>query len=293
MSLMCNRGRIVRTAFSIVVAAGALALHFTPAPAQQMREMTAARQHWGEETLKVDVRYSAGRLIVEPAADGMLYRIGLRYDEARYTPLTEYDRDRGRLVFDLKSRDREGRRENRANNGARARVALAPDVPLRLDLQFGAGEAKLQLGGMALRELELATGASKTELGFDSPNRVVAERIGMEAGAAELTVRGLGNARAQRIDFQGGVGSTTLDFGGQWVSDARVSVEMGIGELVLKLPRDLGVRIDKDSFLTSFDANGMVKRGNSWYNAAWDRAEHRVTIDIDAAIGEIRVEWLD
>jgi hypothetical protein len=53
------------------------------------------------------------------------------------------------------------------------------------------------------------------------------------------------------------------------------------------------VRIRKDSFLASFDGNGMVKRGNAWYSRGYEQAPRKLDIQIDAAIGSIAVEWID
>jgi hypothetical protein len=106
-------------------------------------------------------------------------------------------------------------------------------------------------------------------------------------------VNGLGNARAARYSFQGGVGETTLDFGGEWTRSATASAELGIGSLTLRFPRSLGVRITKNSFLTSFDSSGMIRRGNAFYSRNWDTAPHKLSLDVSAALGSIQVEWID
>jgi hypothetical protein len=128
---------------------------------------------------------------------------------------------------------------------------------------------------------------------FTQPNRVAARRVKLEAGAAELHVNGLGNTRAQRFEFSGGMGETTLDFGGAWASSATAQVEMGVGSLRLRLPRSLGVKITKDSFLASFSPSGMVRRGDAWYSRGYDQARYRLDLSISAAMGSIDVEWID
>src|SRR5690606_12003734 len=100
--------------------------------------------------------------------------------------------------------------------------------PLELDVRFGAGQAEIELGGISLERLHLGTGASETTVRFSSPNPIEADRVLIEAGAAELEVYGLGNARAERVEFKGGVGATTLDFGGAG-GDTEVQIEMGVG----------------------------------------------------------------
>ena len=277
-----------RVAFAL--AAGAALAMTAPAEGQSWRTVSSARQRSGERSLDVQMEYGAGTLRVLPAQGDLLYRLEMRYDDSRFTPVTEYDAASTSLRVGVHSR--EGRSGGRTRGGT-STLALAGDVPVSLDLKFGAGDADLDLGGMALRRLRLSTGASETRVSFDSPNRVEAEEVRMEAGAAQITVTGLGNAHASLLRFDGGVGDATLDFGGQWTRDAEARLQMGMGSLTLRFPRGLGVRIHKDSFLASFDHPGMVKRGDDWYSTNWDHATRKVTLDIEAAMGSIDVEWTD
>lgn len=273
--------------------AALLAAIALPVWAQQTwRTMTSARQVAGEQRLAVDVEYGAGRLSVQPERGNLLYRMEMRYDERAVSPVASYDRGTGRLRLGAESRKGRNNRDDRRGEG-RADIALTPAVPMALKLAFGAGEADVKLGGLALEELDISTGASETRVSFDRPNRAAARAVKLEAGAASLVVTGLANARTQRIDFEGGVGETTLDFGGEWTRDARATVKMGIGSVTLRLPRSLGVRIEKDSFLASFDSNGMVKRGNAWYSRGYERAPRKLDIHIEAALGSIEVDWID
>ncbi len=260
------------------------------ASAQNWRTVSSARQTQGNESaLDVNVEYGAGRLRLSAAEQPFLYRLEARYDSDRFTPIMQYNADAGRLRVGMEGRGR----TRGGGEQARMAVSLSRDVPMELKLQFGAGEADLDLGGLSLRNLQVSTGASETRISFDQPNRLPAEHVRFEAGAASLRVNGLGNARAARYSFQGGVGETTLDFSGDWNRSATASAELGIGSLTLRFPRNLGVRITKSSFLTSFDSSGMVKRGNAFYSRNWQTAPHKLSLDVSAALGSIQVEWTD
>ena len=95
------------------------------------------------------------------------------------------------------------------------------------------------------------------------------------------------------IEVNAGIGHIELGFTGDWRQNARVSVDMGLGSLVLRFPRGLGVRLVKDTFLTSLDSQGLVKRGDTYYSLDYDEAECQITVDVDAAFGSIRVVWVD
>jgi len=258
-----------------------------PGAAQDWRTVTQSRRSAGEERLEVVVEYGAGRLRVEPATPGTLYRATLRYDAERFTPVTEY-RD-GRLRIGIGG----SRVRGKTKEGGRLDLAVGTDVAVDLDMEFGAGTAELELGGLRILSAELSTGASDVHVRFSSPNPERARLIALEAGAASMHAYGLGNANAERVRFAGGVGEVVLDFTGEWRADMRADVEMGIGSLTLRVPEGLGVRVIKDSFLTSFDSEGLIKRGGSYYSQNWDTAAHKLTINVDAAFGSIDVEWVE
>lgn len=253
--------------------------------------MKSARQLWDEKPVTVSVEYGAGTLTVLPASKSMLYEMELRYDPRHIAPVTRFDGDQRRLELGIRSTEN-GRNRMNGKEGSRASIALTREVPLDLTLQFGAGDADIDLGGMRLRKLDLSTGASETKLRFSAPNPISAEEVQLRAGAAELTVSGLGNARAEHLSFEGGVGSTTLDFSGEWNRSATATVQMGVGSVTLRLPRDLGVRINRSSFLSSFDGPGLVKRDGSYFSSNWDSAAHQLTVDVNAAFGSIDIEWI-
>lgn len=281
----------VAVRFMLALVVGALLAWAFPAGAQTWRTATSSRQLQGERAMDVALEYGAGRLTLGPASTDLLYRYEMRYEEEKMRPVTEYDRAAGTLRLGMEGRDSRGVRNPR--EGGRANVSLSPSVAIDLDLEFGAGEAELQLGGLSLRDVQISTGASETRVAWDRPNRIAADAVRFEAGAASLEVTGLGNARTRRVSLNGGVGSAVLDFSGAWASDAEVQVDMGLGSVTLRIPRALGVKVTKSSFLASFDAAGMTKRGDAWYSANYASADRKLDVSIEAALGSIEVVWID
>jgi hypothetical protein len=89
------------------------------------------------------------------------------------------------------------------------------------------------------------------------------------------------------------MGKVTLDFDGAWTSSSQATVRMALGELTLRLPRRLGVRLTLDRFLASFDPAGLVPAGNGFQSPGYDRAERRLDIDVVSAVGGVKIEWTD
>jgi hypothetical protein len=248
-----------------------------------------SRQKADVETLDVRVTYGVGHLRIRPAHGELLYRMELRYDEESYEPRAELDGDR--LLLGIESTRRRIRIGGDRDDGE-MELELGTGVPMELRLDFGAVRADVDLGGIPLEELRLATGASDSRIDFSRPNPIPMSMATMEVGAADFTARHLGNLNTEEISVSAGIGNVTLEFTGEWERDARVSVGMGLGSLELRFPRGLAVKLEKDTFLTSLDAQGLIKRGDAYYSPDWDDAERRVVVEVDAAFGSIDVVWV-
>jgi len=70
-----------------------------------------------------------------------------------------------------------------------------------------------------------------------------------------------------------------------------VEVKMAMGELTLRLPRQVGVRLTLDKFFSSFHPIGLVRRGNSFESPGYDRDNRHLDIAVTSAVGQVRVEW--
>jgi hypothetical protein len=258
-----------------------------PAGAQDWRNITTFRQLADEEMLRVDVEYGAGRFEVIPGTGNLLYRANLRYDADVFRPVTSYANGRLRLGFEG------GSIRGRNLKAGHLQLLLGQRVPLDLSLKFGAAEADLELGGLRIREAQISTGASRTEVAFSQANPEVCRSLKLEVGAAQFQALGLGNLNAERMTVSGGVGEVTLDFTGRWRTNLTADIDMGLGALNIRVPRGLGVRVRKSGILASFDSQGLIKRGDVYFSEDWEDADHRLTINIDAALGTIRFAWVD
>ena len=259
----------------------------TPGFAQDWRTITSLRQFRGEQLLEVNVEYGAGNLSIAPAPGNSLYKATLRYDADSFKPLTQYNSGRLRLGVEG------GSIKGRNMKSGRLDLTLGNRVPLDMDLKFGAVRANVELGGLRIRQLHVATGASQTDLNVSSLNPEACSAVDLEVGAAEFKATGLGNLNCEHIKMAGGVGDVMLDFNGAWRVDSSVDIDMGLGSLTLRVPRGLGVAVTKKGVLASFDSQELTKRGNTFYSDNWDKATNRVTFTIDAALGSIRMVWVE
>ncbi|HEY8469427.1 MAG TPA: hypothetical protein VIL18_07285 [Longimicrobiales bacterium] len=278
---MSRRGFLAATVAALIVPASAVAQ-------ENWSSKVVKRAYAGEARLMVEVEYGAGQLRVNPASAADLYRAAFRYDPDAIEPVTSYAD--GRLKISATS----GAKKLRGiSNGGQLDLALGRSVPVHLKLSYGAAEADLELGGLRLREARIETGASSTNLRFSEPNPETCEYLEIHAGAASFNAYGLGNSRAKQVRLEGGVGHVVLDLTGDWAGDMRVSVEMGLGSLTVRVPRTVGVRLQKTSIFAGVTSPGFSKRDDAYYSDNWGSARHRLTLDVEAAFGNVDIRWVD
>jgi hypothetical protein len=287
-----DRARLIRYAI-LATSLAALALLAGCGPdrasaQQDWDRVTASRSISGENELRVSVEYGAGTLTLGSAPAGSLYRADLEYDRSVFSPRMEYDNGRLRVGMNGTSGVR-----GRNIRAGELDVRLTQELPLDLSLQFGAAEANLNLDGLRVRSLELQTGASRTTLSVPRLNEERCREASMHVGAARFEATGLGNLNAENITVKGGVGDIILDFTGEWPADMRARIEMGLGSLTLRMPRGLGVRVTRSGALTTFDGQELVRRGESYYSEGFDAAARKLTVSLEAALGRVRVVWVD
>jgi hypothetical protein len=259
-----------------------------------MRRFGTFRQMHGETRLTARLEYAAGNLRVAPGQSGELYRMDLSYDESRYVPVSDFDTQTGSVVLGLKPAGAGGVRVvSRSQLSQAAAVTLSPQVDVALDLALGAVAADVELGGLRVHNLRVKTGASRTVIRFSRPNTARCALAAISAGAAEISVLGLGNSRCDEIEFEGGMGKVMLDFAGAWSSSSQVEVKMAVGELTLRLPTKVGIRIRMDRFLSSFEPAGLVRRGGAFESPDYVRQQRHLDLDLTTVVGEVNVEWVE
>jgi hypothetical protein len=281
-----NRRSFIPAAIAAVVAAPTV----LPAMlgAQTWRTFDVSRPAHDAQSLAVHVTYGAGRVRVQPATNRRLFDIHFRYDAERTEPTYAYDAATNKL--DLGVRQTSLARNMRGGEGSELKLQLATTTPMRLALDVGAAEGDYDLSGLRLEELSMQTGATDTRMRFDAPNPVRMHSMRLQIGAAAVQITGLGNANAERIDVNLGVGQATLEFGGEWRGDADMSVNSALGEVILRVPADVGIRVESSTFLHSFDAPGMIKKGGYSVSANWDTAKYKLRLHSSGALGRLEIQ---
>lgn len=263
-----------------------------PAGAQTMRDFEYGRPLRGEKQLRAVIEFAAGVLELRPGPDNRLYHLGLSYDAERFRPIGRYNSDAAEVHLGVDAIGGGGIRVDRRRALPQAaEVRLPANVDLTLDVSLGATEGTLELGGMRLASLEVKTGASRTDIKFGTPTTGSCRFAAISSGAGEVTVTEAGNSGCRSWRVDGGVGNVTLDLGGAWPADARMTLSMALGRVTLGAPKDLGLRVRVTGFLAGFAADGFRKSGKTYTSANYENARRRLDVEVTSAMGGVEIVW--
>lgn len=255
------------------------------------RTLEVSRQLRDTSELRVHVQYGAGRFDLRAATTPVLYAMDLVYDDAHVSPLDRFDTGAGTLEIGVKDVNMGWSDRPSDDNGkAQMSLVLAPTVPMDLSLSLGATRATMDLGGLTLRGLHIETGAADESLDVSTPNRARLGTVTVDVGAASFRAHRLANLNATALHVNGGVGAVDLGFGGTWSGDLDANVKVTLGKVTLHVPRDVGVRLDMQRFLTSFDNDGLVQRGGYYYSDNWESARYHLRLAVQTALGNITID---
>jgi hypothetical protein len=158
-----------------------------------------------------------------------------------------------------------------------------------LTFELGATRADLDLGGLTIDALRLEAGASESWARFDVPNPHPMRRLDIQVGAASFHGSDLANANAPLVSVDAGVGGVDLDFGGRWTQDVDLDLSVAMGGSTIRVPRDVGVRVDLDRAFASFDRDDLRKRGDAWVSENWDDARYHLRVRGSTAFGKLTI----
>jgi N-terminal domain of toast_rack, DUF2154 len=191
------------------------------------------------ETARVDLRMGAGELRVNGGAEDLMNAM-FNYNVSAWRPEVRYRSFAGRA--DLTIRQPEGSRHF-GNSKYDWDLRLNDEIPMDLLVHFGAGEARLNLGSLNLRSIQVDMGVGEINLDLrGTPKRDYEVRI--RGGVGEATVRLPPDAGIYAI-AEGGIGDIKVrglrQEGRHWVNDLyggaktqiRVDVRGGVGAINL------------------------------------------------------------
>lgn len=159
--------------------------------------------------------------------------------------------------------------------------------PMYLHLNAGAYQAEIELGGLAIRSLEVSDGAADVNLRFSSPNLVEMDTLTYETGASDVQLFGLSNANFTYMVFRSGAGDYTLDFSGELQRDAIVRVESGVSKVTIIIPDGMTAVVNTSGGMLNVDTDGEWTKSGKQYR--FDGTGYKLTFDISMGAGNLEL----
>ena len=233
----------------------------------EVRPLTETPSLDGVERVTTRLSIGAGKLLVTGGAS-QLMEADFEYNQESWKPEISFDQQdsEGKLTINQPGISDDIDFDLGNNQRNEWRIRLNDEVEQELECRIGAGETELDLQGLSLN------------------------RVDIDAGVGEHTII-LTNTSLPEFSLDAGIGEVNIDLSGTWRNNLRAEIDGGIGELNLTVPSDVGVQLDVSGGLGSVDVpSSYTKDGNTYTNAAYDQAEYRLDIDVDAGMGSIEVE---
>jgi hypothetical protein len=117
-------------------------------------------------------------------------------------------------------------------------------------------------------------------------SREAALDINVNVGAGESYLR-LGGLDVERLKVNMGAGRLDLDLAGPRNANLDGTIEGGVGSAMIRLPKDVGVRVDATGGIGSVNANGLHRQGSRYQNDAYGKTPTNIEMTVHGGIGQI------
>ena len=104
------------------------------------------------------------------------------------------------------------------------------------------------------------------------------------AGKADLKLSGL---TLTRLQVESGVGELDLDLSGEWGRSMEAFVKAGIGNTLIRLPQNAGVRVQSTVGLGSTHLHGLSWDGEAYVNAHYGLAPVALDLTVEGGMGKL------
>ncbi len=174
------------------------------------------------------------------------------------------------------------------------KVYLSETTPYSLDLDYGLGNANIDLSGMSISKLKIHTGSADVNISYSTgvENRIEMDTFYVKVDMGSLNARQLNLARSKVVVADVGFGNMFLDFSNKPSISNHIIGSVGAGNLIIQLPtEDVPVLVTiNDSWLCSLSISPTLKKigPNRFANAAYSAdSKAALVFNLDVSMGKI------
>ncbi len=237
-----------------------------------------------DEVSKVSLEFGAGELNLSPGAGGLLVSGTATYNVDEFEPKVIVTDTRVKISQQVDNINLIPILGDEIKNRW---VLKLGNSPMDLDISAGGYQGEFELGGVPLHELHIAEGAADTSLSFSEVNPVEMDILRYDTGASRASLFGLANANFKAMDFRSGAGDYRLDFSGELLQNADVSINSGLSSIVIVVPEGTPATVRFEGGLTNVDVGGEWRTSGNVYTLSGEGPE--LTISIEMGVGNLEL----
>lgn len=175
------------------------------------------------------------------------------------------------------------------------KMYLTDSKPYSLELNYGVGNANVDLSGLVVKVFKINTGSADVNISYHSglENLIEMDTFFVNVDMGSVNAKNLSLARPKYVVANVGFGNVMLDLSTAPSVANHIKGSVGAGNLVILLPSDDSVPVlvkIKDSWLCSIDLTDDLKKTseNTYANAAYAKnPKNALTFDLDVSLGNI------
>ncbi|MBX2914389.1 MAG: hypothetical protein KF856_03845 [Cyclobacteriaceae bacterium] len=174
------------------------------------------------------------------------------------------------------------------------KVYLTETTPYILDLDYGLGNANIDLAGLSVKKLRINTASADVSINYSTgiENKIDMDTFFVKVDMGSLNARQLNLTRSKIVMAEVGFGNMFLDFSARPALNNRVIGSVGAGNLVIQLPdAEVPVVVTiNESWLCSINLSNSLKKiaPNKYANAAYTKdSKDALVFDLDVSMGKI------
>jgi hypothetical protein len=177
------------------------------------------------------------------------------------------------------------------------KMYLNEDKPYELNLNYGIGEAFVDLSGLSIQNLRINTGSANVNVGYLSEieNQVVMDTFNVKVDVGSLQMRKANLANAKVIIAEVGFGNAFLDLSDPPSSGSYIGASVGAGNLEVLVPKsNTGIKVViHDSMLCQVKlAKSFTEvEPDIFVNESYEEGrDDQLVFEIDVSLGNVMVK---
>lgn len=216
------------------------------------------------KSVETEIKMISGELLIE-SNTSQLMDGSFRFKKDQWKPEISYKEENGIGKLKLIAKDNRVNKTYNDDDASVWNISLNKEIQQSIDLRIGAGHAIVKLPNSNLKNFE----------------------CNMAAGNMEVDLR---NTSLSDFEFNAIAGEATIDLSGKWKNDLHAEIHGGVGDLVIYVPDNVGVKLEIHGIIGNVNAENFKKQDRFFMNDSYEKTKETLFIYIFGGIGEVTVK---